>query len=356
MRTFYVYKKMDGKPERIRLGTVEELTVDDARKATAAKIGKYASGENPQEAGRRKATTVTLGELWTYYLEHHAKPRKKSWRDDEKRFNRHLQGWKPCRLAEITSAEIQALVNHVGDKSGFYEANRLRSLLHKMFALSRHVGYEGRNPVHGIERFPEESRERFLHADELPKFFAALTELRASSPTAADALELCVWTAARKGNVVSMEWSELNLDRAVWIIPGRKFKNGKDTTIPLVAQALTILNRRKATSKSDFVFPGRRHGQHIMDLTRPWKTLLASAGLDGVRVHDLRRTAGAWLASTGASLPQIGKALGHRSTAATMVYARLDVDPIRQAMMKSTSAIQAATEAKSEGNDNESHG
>ena len=139
-----------------------------------------------------------------------------------------------------------------------------------------------------------------------------------------------------------MEWSEVNLDRAVWIIPGSKVKNGKSTTLPLVEPALAILRQRKELSKSKFVFPGRRHGRHIMDLTKPWAALLKKAALEGVRMHDLRRTAGSWMAATGASLPIVGKALGHTTASATAVYARLDLDPVRQAVDKAATAMLTA--------------
>ncbi len=348
-KTYSVYKKLAGKPVRHTIGQVGSITLKAARDAAAVAAGKMPLGVNPNVEKRdRAAKKVTVAQLWEHYLTQHAKARKRSWQEDEKRYKRHLLGWSSRALASITTGEIQSLHNRVGKKSGIYEANRLRSLLHKMFALSRRVGFTGPNPVTGIERFKEESRERFLGAEELPAFFTALDNLRIKSPTCADALELCIWTGARKGNIVSMEWDELNLDQLVWIIPGDKHKNGRAVNVPLVPQAVTIIQRRKATTKDKYVFPGRRHGQHITDLTRPWKTLLADAGLKDIRMHDLRRTAGSWMTATGASLPIVGKALGHTSTAATAVYSRLALDPVREAVLKATEAIEAAKERKSE--------
>ncbi len=82
----------------------------------------------------------------------------------------------------------------MGAKSGHYEANRLLSLIHKMFALAPKLDFDGSNPAHGISKFTEESRERFLHPDEMPSFFKALESLRMTSPTAADAIEVALWT------------------------------------------------------------------------------------------------------------------------------------------------------------------
>ena len=348
-KTYSLYKKVGKKPIRFTIGEVGAITLKDARSAASVAMGKIPQGINPNvEKKQRRAKQVTMAQLWDYYLTAHAKPRKRSWAEDEKRYERHMQGWANRSLESITSTEIQALHNRVGKDSGHYEANRLRALLHKMFAISRHVGFNGQNPVTGIQRFEEDSRERFLGAEELPQFFTALEKLRVTSPTAADALELCIWTGARKGNVVSMVWDELNLEQLVWIIPGAKHKNGKPVNVPLVPQAVAIIERRKAVTKGQFVFPGRRHGKHITDLTKPWKSLLDDACLKDVRMHDLRRTAGSWMAATGASLPIVGKALGHTSTAATQIYARLALDPVRTAVLKATEAIQDAKDRKAE--------
>ena len=114
-------------------------------------------------------------------------------------------------------------------------------------------------------------------------------------------------------------------------------------TVHLPAPALEILRRRLGgADASPWVFPGRRHGQHLSDPTKPWKAVLAKAGLTDLRLHDLRRTMGSWQAATGASLPVIGKSLGHLNQGTTAIYARLDLDPVRQAVDKATSAMLAA--------------
>ena len=135
------------------------------------------------------------------HLENHAKPHKRSWRDDEKRYLRHLAVWKDKPLAEISTADVEQLHKKIG-KTAPYEGNRMLALLSVMFrkAASK-VGFDGKNPCKGIDRFTEEERERFLQPDELPRFFAALAELRKASPVVADALEVALWTG--QGNATS---------------------------------------------------------------------------------------------------------------------------------------------------------
>ena len=118
-----------------------------------------------------------MQQLWDYYLENHAKPKKRSWREDEKRYLRHLEAWKGRKLADIQTADVERLHRKIG-KTAPYEANRTLALLKCMFGkFASKVGFHGANPCKGIERFDEDQRERFLQADEFPKFFAGLEKL-----------------------------------------------------------------------------------------------------------------------------------------------------------------------------------
>jgi integrase len=345
--SYSVYKKVDGRPLRVTIGSADQLSLKQARDLAGVALGKMAAGTNPTREKRQRQQqeireNITLGVLWAYYLENHAKPRKKSWEEDEQRYDRHLADWAHKPLASITGALVQQRHNEVGQK-GRYEANRLLSLLHKMFAMAGKIGFDGPNPAHGIEKFPEESRERFLQPDEFPKFFAALAELRIDSPTAADAIEVTLWTGQRRGNVLSMRWDELALQRAEWTIPGSKSKNGRPITVHLPEPAMSILLARVQTrGASEWVFPGRRAGKPLFDPYKPWRALLASSGLKDLRPHDLRRTMGSWETSTGASLQVVGKTLGHADLQSTQIYARLNLSPVKAAVNKAVEAMQAA--------------
>jgi len=139
-----------------------------------------------------------------------------------------------------------------------------------------------------------------------------------------------------------MRWENISFERATWTIPAEVFKTGKTVTIALTDQAVAILNRRKQTAKTEFVFPSRSETGHMIDVRKHWTRLLKTANLEGVRMHDLRRTTGSWMAAGGTSLLVISKALGHSGTAATGVYARMNLDPIRIALTNAADAIQAA--------------
>jgi integrase len=107
--------------------------------------------------------------------------------------------------------------------------------------------------------------------------------------------------------------------------------------IPLTTQLKDLLQEIKATADSDWVLPSKKSSSgHLEDPKRPWQDLLARAGIENLRLHDLRRTQGSYQAITGASLHIVGRSLGHKSASATQVYARLTTDPIKESMQKAT--------------------
>ena len=105
--------------------------------------------------------------------------------------------------------------------------------------------------------------------------------------------------------------------------------------------------RRKLLGKDEvFVFPGSGATGHLVEPKKAWGKLLERANITNLRIHDLRRTMGSWQAKTGASLSIIGKSLNHKSTQTIAIYARLDMDPVRDSMNTATEAMLKAGKAK----------
>lgn len=338
-KVFYHYRRVDGRPVRYRIGSFTDCTVENARKAVAKLNGQIAEGKNPQQAKQERRAEMTVGELFDYHLEHYAKPHKKTWKQDEWMFRRFLAGWRERKLSSIKTSDVQSLHTRIGSESGKFQANRLVELLAKLFvtAAEKHDWTKG-NPALKVDRFPEKQRARFLQPDELPKFFQAVDDH--SDPDIRHFVYMALFTGARRGNVQAMRWADVDLARQTWRVP--ETKNGEAITIELVAPAVEILQtRREASNGSEWVFASRRKGAtgHLVEPKRAWKQICAAAGIADLRIHDLRRSMGSWQALTGASLLIIGKTLGHKTAAATMVYARLNQDPVRQAMEKATAAM-----------------
>ena len=173
VKGFYFVRRVQGRAKRLRIGG-SELPVEMARRIAAKWNGEIAQGMDPVEQRRQdRANSATLGDLVEHFVETHSKLHKKSWADDEAMAKLYLADWKPRRLSSITQEEIRSLHAKIGAEKGKYAANRLLSLLHAAYAKPGDL-WSGQNPVHGIAKFREKKRDRYLTAEELPRFFKAL--------------------------------------------------------------------------------------------------------------------------------------------------------------------------------------
>lgn len=337
-KTFFLYRKIQGKPERIMIGRFPELTIEQARKEVDKLNAKIAEGINPNEEKRAIRNEITLGELFNQYLEQHAKIYKKSWQEDQSQFRRYLSDWGAKKLSAITKKQIQKLHADVGTNNGHYAANRLLALLHIMFNKAIEWGWEYPHPAHGIKKFKEKSRDRFIQSDELPRFFEAISE--EPNETARDYILISLLTGARRSNVLAMRWEQINFDLAIWTIP--ETKTGESHKVPLVDEAIAILKKRR-NNLNPWVFPSNSKSGHLNDPKKAWNRILERSGIKDLRIHDLRRSLASWQAATGANLSIIGKTLAHKNVSTTAIYARLNIDPVREAMNKATKAMLEAS-------------
>lgn len=334
-KSFYLYKRIDGRPERLLLGKFPDLSVENARKLAASAKGEIAMGENPQKAKRSIRDEMTFGALFAEYLEKHSKVHKRSWAYDEREVNKFLKHWFKRKISSIEKAEVERLHAKVGKDNGIYQANRLLERIRSIFNKASDWGWGGVNPATGIKKFREKSRDRFLQPEELPRFFEALAN--EPNEAARDFFMISLLAGARKSNTLAMRWDEIDFHRATWRIA--LTKNDDPQIVHLSPQAMEILKERKLHSLSPWVFPGGGASGHLADPKKAWMRILKEAGIADLRIHDLRRTLGSWQAATGANSYIIGKSLGHRSQQSTAVYARLNLDPVRDSVNKATDAM-----------------
>jgi integrase len=268
------------------------------------------------------------------------------------------------KVADLRHSDVERMHREVA-KTAPYQANRTVAVLSKMLSLAVKWEMRGDNPAKGIEREPEEKRERFLSPAEIAKLGEAL----AAHPerTSCNAVRLLLLTGARRGEMLSATWAQFDLSKGVWTKPSAATKQAKEHRIPLSAPALAILTTMRADADADcpFVFPGRSvtdtNGvttwHPLTEIKRVWQAACAKAGLaeqveqktaagavvkdakgqpvivwqSTVRLHDLRHCFASLLASSGLSLPIIGALLGHTQAATTQRYAHLLDDPLRAA-------------------------
>ncbi len=361
-KTFYVVKRADAGMAWIKLGTFPDMTVEQARKVAETKLGEFAAGKNPAKVKREEKQKLTLGQAFDQYMKMYAGPRGiKTAKDLRALWERclgpmpnlpakkhgrkrvkHPGGvdWSGRKLDQIENKDVRALHASIATTTPVL-ANRVIELLSSIYNRAKEWGFPGTNPATDITPFKETKRDRFIRHDELPRFFKAL-----EADTSEDFKHfvlLSLLTGVRRGNVLAARWEELNLEMNLWRVPDTK--NGDPLNVPLVPEAAAILKERKPQSQG-FIFAGESVTGHISPPKERWRKLLERAALEDFTIHDLRRSLGSWQAIGGASLAVIGKSLGHKSADATMIYARLSMDPVRQSVTSATSAMLTAAGIK----------
>lgn len=342
-KSFYFIRWCSGKTCFIRLqnGTYPAMTPDQARKVVSQLNGEVAQGKDPAEARRALRGELTLGDLFSEWIEHKQQHGKRSWEQDQATFRRYLEPWKSWRLSSVTHRRIMDWHTKAGSDHGPYAANAGLRLMRAMFnwGIARH-GLDLDNPVMGIKPFPEVKRESWIDADAMPRLLTAIEA--DSNPDMRDFFLLCLLTGARRGNVQAMRWDAVSLSGATWTIPSSEHKTRRPQCIPLSTPALTILQARYALyGRCPWVFPSSSASGHLEEPKAAWKRIIDRAGLSGIRIHDLRHTAASWMVNRGIPLAVIGKALGHTQPATTGRYAHLANDPVREALELSGAAMLA---------------
>lgn len=347
-KTFSVYRRIKGgQPERVTLGKFPAMTVEQARKQAAIINASIADGANPAEAKRAHRSEMTFSELFKEYGERHG-DKKRSWTTDQSLYANHLQSLANKKVSAISKADISRILSDL-DKAGKAGAtvNNVRALISSVYGKAIEWEHAASNPVTGIKTRAKVKRDRFLQSDELPRFFESLAN--EPNETLRDYILLALLTGIRRSNLLEMQWRHIDLKDGTWRIP--RTKNGEPQNVTLSPEAVSILKTRHDSAKDDaiFVFPGRGKSGHIEEPKKAMIRVMRRAGIpygrdveNGVTLHDLRRTLGSWQAKTGASLAIIGKSLNHKSHQATQIYARLDLDPVRQAINTATSAMLEA--------------
>ena len=350
-KTFYVVKRSGREMVWLKLGAFPDMTVEQARKAALTALSAFANNENPAEVRRARKKEPTFAEMFKEYGERHG-IKKKSWATDKSLYANHL---KPLCALKITAIKREALSRILSnmEKAGLAGSsiNGVRALVSSIYGRAIEWDYASVNPVTGIKTRIKVTRDRFLQADELPRFFESLAvEL---NETLRDYILLALLTGARRSNLLAMRWRDIKLDESVWRIADTK--NGTPQNVTLSPEAVTILQARKesADEKAVFVFPGVGVSGHMEEPKKGVIRVMERAGIpygrkteNGVTLHDLRRTLGSWQAKTGASMAIIGKSLNHKSQQTTAIYARLDLDPVRASVNTATSAMMEAAGLK----------
>lgn len=371
-RAFYWIGRIRGDVRPVKHFLGDDATpIDLARRKAAAATVQAQSGVNPNDVvkAQREAAKArrTLADLWETYRVGFLETRatQKTRETNASLWRVWLSPLGERDVDDITGDDVRALHAAIarGKKrvdvvkgrgmgrrklGGKRTANKAIAMLRRVYNYANKGARQaGRivNPVpdSGVELFRQHSRERYLSPTEIKQFLTALDG--EPDQRARDFLTLALFTGARRGNVSSMRWAEIDLAARVWHIPGAKAKGRKSIAVPLHPAALAILDRRKADNDrrdepSAFVLPSNRSASgHIASPQFAMRRVCKAVGIENLTIHDLRRTLGSWQAAGGASQSIIGKSLGHANHASTAIYARVDLAPVRASLFGAVDAM-----------------
>jgi integrase len=338
---------------RVRGGRERRLTIGDAgdwpiklARAEAQRLRRIIDiGGDPMRDRRAERAAPTIDELSERYKADYMPRKRPSSQAEDLTL---IEQWVvpelgPRKVAEIRHSDIERLHRKVSGKTPI-RANRLIALLSKMFSLAVKWELRPDNPCKGLQKNPEQSRERYLSAEEIRRLADVLSVF--PNRAVANAVTLLLLTGARRNEVLSARWEHFDLEQGVWIKPAMSTKTGKPHRVPLSQAALAVLaavprdgiylfparSRSKHASGREQGVNGAGHPGHLTDLKHEWRKICELADLDGVRLHDLRHSFASLLVNGGASLPLIGELLGHRQVQTTARYSHLYDDTQRAAV------------------------
>ena len=331
----YVIQYRNKETGRSRRKTIGQhgplMSFNQAKELAKGHLSDVVRGHDPVATATSARTAPSVEVLAADYLNKHAIPKKrpKSIRNDRSMLNRFiLPKLGKLKVAEVRHQDVQSLHNSMGETP--YQANRMLSLISKMFELSIKWEWRTDNPARGVEKYHEEKRHRWLSDGELSLLTKALTAH--PNQKAANATRLQLLTGSRIGEVLTAKWSDFDMERGVWIKPSHHTKQKRTEHLPLSSATLHLLQAmREVKASSEFLFPGKNKEKPLVDLKRFWRSIMESTGIEDYRIHDNRHTHASQLVSSGLSLAIVGRLLGHTNPSTTQRYAHLADDPLRAA-------------------------
>lgn len=355
---YYTYRIGKGRgsdKKWIMLGAFPAMTVEQARQKCKEMAAAVLQGVDPSQEIREEKTAILISDALDLFIEEYvAKLKSGTVSYYNTIINAHLKPkFGRTRARDLRYPEIARF--HTSMKDRPYAANRSVNILSVFLNWCELHGYREKNsnPCQQVSLYKEEKRMEFMDEDVLSRLSDALMTMENNwaerkltggkrtsetidtiTPQAAAAFRLLMFTGARKMEILSLKWSYISLELGIAKLPDSKtgFK-----VLQLPAPALAVLE--SIPRSSEFVFPAESATGHMANLKGAWNALCAFAGLEGWRIHDLRHAFASVMVNSGASLPIIGKILGHTQTGTTQRYAHLQENPARKAAEEAAAKI-----------------
>ena len=323
-KSFLIQYRYQGRTQRMRLGRLGLITADDARKKARILLGEAEAGKNPALAASTRRKAPKLNEVSERFIKEHVKIRLKPSTQQNyisvlKNYVLPVLGHK--RITDITLADLSALHTSLSKKPS--QANRSVLVMSKLLNLTEQWGLRtmGSNPCRHIQLFKDKKRNRFLDKLELKRLWTTLDEAYDEGMVglyALNAYKLLILTGCRLGEIQTLKWSYIRGNRVEFPDSKTGYKR-----LPLNAAAMEVLKQTPKREGNPYVICGEKQGAHIVNLQKSWRRIRVKAGLEDLRIHDLRHTFASQAVMNGTPLAMVSKLLGHKKITTTMRYAHL---------------------------------
>jgi len=328
-RTFILnYRNAQGKQRRVKLGRFGIKPVEEVRKKARKELNRLEDGQDPRATRAAAHGAITFADLAEEYIGRRCSQKKSGPEDTRILRKDFLPLWGRRLARDIRRNDVTSAIDEI-KKRGPIIANRSLFVLGRLFNFGLDNELIENSPAARVKPLKEKSRDRVLTPEEIRLFWQKLDAVQCE-PTTRLAMRLILVTAQRPGEVVGLQWSEIQEDEdgAWWTIPGDKAKNRLTHRVPLSPLALELLHSLPHVDAGpvfdSLKFPGKSIERHSMSmaLTRCRETI----GLERFTPHDLRRTAATQMAIMGVSPFTISKILNHQERGVTKIYTRASYD------------------------------
>ncbi len=336
------YRNEHGRSRRKTLGSCARLRSEQARELAKADLGAVDAGNDPVDQRLATRNAPTVKKFADRYVKAHVLTRMKprSAAEEQRMLAKFiLPAMGGHKVTDVRRADVVRLHHSLSNVP--IQANRVFECVRRMMNVAEKWGVrtDGTNPCHRVERFKERSRERYLSARELAALGDTLTlaeRTRTELPGVVAAIRLLILTGCRLSEILTLRWEHVDFEKGCLRLADSK--TGAKV-VHLNAPALSLLEGMEREDGSPWVIAGGKPGSHLVNLQKPWRRIRTKAGLDDVRLHDLRHSFASVAVGLGEGLPMIGKLLGHTQTQTTARYAPLAADPVKAATERVGAAL-----------------
>lgn len=339
--TFYLrYKDSSGKTCHQKIARTTDVNLLEARKRARTLKAEIELGADPRAEEKARKAVLTFDEFFEQHYLPYVKPRKRSWDRDEELYRLRIKkAFGQKRLNQITRHQVQTFHTALKDEGlAAATCNHHIKLLRHAFNLAIDWEMLETNPVSRVPLFHEDNKiEHYLDDAELGRLLLILRtdENRSVCRVALFLLS----TGCRLNEALSAKWSDVDLEKGVFIVSAKNSKSKRMRSVPLNDSALEILSQLDTQNRHEYLFINQKTGNPYTTIGKVWNRLRMKAGLKHLRLHDLRHQYASFLVNGGRTLYEVQQILGHSDPKVTMRYAHLSTKALRDAADSASTKI-----------------